>query len=92
MKSIQMIKEVINNNSLKPLLTNTFGEVDNYKLNYTLSENGEIKYINLEAHVIDDISNNINMVKLSNNLILIYRHCLSTNLMDFEGPFKMKIT
>lgn len=92
MKSIQMIKGVINNNSLKPLLTNTFGEVDNYKINYTLSENGEIKYINLEVHVSDDISNNINMVKLSNNLILIYRHCLSTNLMDFEGPFKMKIT
>lgn len=91
MKSIQMIKEVINGDTLKPILTNTFGEIENYKINYTLGENGEIKYINLEAHVSDDISNNINMIKLSNNLILIYRHCLSTNLMDFEGPFKMKI-
>lgn len=92
MKSIQMIKEVINNNSLKSLLTNTFGEVNNYKVNYTLSENGEIKYINLEAHVIEDISHNVNMMNLARNLNKIYECCTDTLSIDFEGPFMMKIT
>lgn len=92
MKSIQMIKEVINNNSLKPLLAKTFGNVDNYGVNYTLSENGEIKYINLKAHISDDISNNINMMSLARNLNKIYESCINTFLIDFEGPFTMKIT
>lgn len=92
MKSIQMIKEVINNNSLKSLLTKTFGNVDNYGVNYTLSENGEIKYINLKAHISDDISNNINMMNLARNLNKIYECCTDTLSIDFEGPFMMKIT
>lgn len=91
MRAINMIKEVVNNDYLKSILSETFGEIEDYRITYTLSEKGEIKYINLNINVKEDISNNINLIKLAKYLNDIYEY--STNILssDYTGPFMMKI-